>query len=307
MKKLTACLLLLAMLLSCAIAEEKTELPDIDLSAIDWAIPNSELSEDFEQEGAEGEVRLAGDVNPTSAQADEAEEEAFVDGFTPDDVSRMIIDGDDRVTVNNTKAYPYSTMANMKVTGECKCKWECTGFMVGKKFLLTAAHCMICPEHNKWAKNVTFYFGYQSSSKYLYKYTGGWYAVAGTSFPNGYKFDQMSHDWCYLKLDKAVGEKTGWLGFNIASDSEINTRYYTVAGYRDNKLKYGFGWAAAYDENLMLFNADEVAGNSGGPVYLNYQDRADAIIVAEAPEANVNIGRRITRYIWDCMQKDGYQ
>ena len=57
----------------------------------------------------------------------------------------------------------------------------------------------------------------------------------------------------------------------------------------------------------MLFNADEVAGNSGGPVYLNYQDRADAIIVAEAPEANVNIGRRITRYIWDCMQKDGYQ
>ena len=110
-----------------------------------------------------------------------------------------------------------------------------------------------------------------------------------------------------VKLDKAVGEKTGWLGFNIASDSEINTRYYTVAGYRDNKLKYGFGWAAAYDDNLMLFNADEVAGNSGGPVYLNYQDRADAIIVAEAPEANVNIGRRITRYIWDCMQKDGYQ
>ena len=71
MKKLTACLLLLAMLLSCAIAEEKTELPDIDLSAIDWAIPNSELSEDFEQEGAEGEDSEEGEK--AEGEGEEAE------------------------------------------------------------------------------------------------------------------------------------------------------------------------------------------------------------------------------------------
>ena len=306
MKKMLAILVLLALTISCACAEN-TEVGSIDLSAMEIATPNNQLTEDFEQEGSEGKVIIAEQQEEPAESA-----EVSVEPFVPDNLNKAVIGADDRVQVTDTKQYPYSAIANMKVTGECGCRWECTGFMVGKRYLMTAAHCMICTDHNRWAKNITFYFGYRSNSNYLYKYTGGWSATAGTDFPNGYVFDAMENDWCFVRFDKKVGEQTGWIGFNVASDNEINSRFYQVTGYRDNKLKYAYGFASVYDNKLIIHTVDEVSGNSGGPIYLynanNYDaTRADAIIVAESLSGDYNIGRRITNNVWNSMKKDGYE
>ncbi|MDI9521563.1 MAG: trypsin-like serine protease [Bacillota bacterium] len=301
MKKRSILCLLILTVFMIGLASASTL--DVDLESLDLVMPTKSLTEDFEQEGEEGTIKVA----PVSEQEEITEPAVVSEGFAPNELEKAIIGRDDRVQINAPGQYPFSAIANMKVTGACKCKWECTGFMVSRNFLMTAAHCMICPEHNKWAKKVTFYFGYKSSKNYLYKYTGGWTGLAGTDFPN-YRYDNttMNHDWCYLKLSKNVGDKTGWMGIRFASDSEINSGYFQVAGYRDNKLKMDWGNGYAENINLMTYDADDVQGNSGGPVY-DFDNYAVAIIAAESNNPPINIGRRITTTIYKYMVGDGFQ
>ena len=305
MKRLTVILLAVALTLTVGSAGGASS--EIDLRNMRFTFPTNSLFGDFDQEGAAGTVTPADP--PVSASGEEVP--VITEGFVPDRLNKVVIGEDDRIQVFDTAEYPFSAIANMKVTGECGENWECTGFMVGKNFLLTAAHCMYCPEHQKWAQNVTFYFGYKSNSNCLMKYTGGWNAVVGTTFPEGYDFSGMSDDWCYVKLEKNVGEETGWLSFRCAADSEINEQGYVVAGYRNNRLKYCYGEATVSDDHLILFDADDQPGNSGGPIFFTGAEGekacADAIIAAECTEPLINIGRRISRYMYDCMVRDGYQ
>lgn len=302
MKRLLA-ILLAAVLCPVFAFADSANPAEIDLAALEWTLPVTHLSGDFVQEGAPGQVMIAA----KGREASDSGETITVEPYVPESLDRVIVGTDNRVPVRNAQEYPYSAIANMKVTGGCGCKWECTGYMVGRNFLLTAAHCMICPDHGRWADCITFWFGYRNERNYLCKYTGNWQATAGTSFDGGYSFEEMTGDWCYVKLEENIGEQTGWLGFSTASDDEILSRFYTVAGYRDNQLKYDRGSAAVYDRNLITFRADDVAGNSGGPIFLNDTDIADAIIIAEDAAAEINIGRRITVEIWKYMQEDGYQ
>lgn len=315
------------MLLLCACSSWAEQSVSIN-TFTSTSMPVNQLTEDFEQEGEEGVVLFA---DPSEALPETKEtqiagfipadlDKADIDPFDPDnakntrsvsfsedDAEKVIIGSDDRVTVKKPGEYPYSTIANMKVTAECGDKWECTGFMVGRNCLMTAAHCMVCTDHGKWAKNVTFYFGYKNSKNYLYKYTGGWFARAGTLFPNRrYDSDAMDDDWCYVILNKNVGDKTGWFGMNFATDKQITSGKFKVAGYRDNKLKYCWGNASVYSNELIFHNADDMPGNSGGPIFRK-DDYASAIIIAGSDALKTNLGRRITSDIWSYMQKDGYK
>lgn len=299
MKRTASILLTIVLLLTMwsAFAEESKE--DFPLSSD--AMPVNNPVDDIDEEGGEGTVTVA-EGRETSGKT----EEVLVEGFVPDSLEKVVIGKDDRITVSQTSEYPYSAIANMKATGKCGDQWECTGFMVGQNCLLTAAHCMICPEHRQWAKNVTFYFGYKSNSNYLYKYTGGWQACAGTSFPqNEYDWDAMMDDWCYVMFDQDIGNKTGWFGFGIYKDAAIDNQRYIAAGYRDNKLKYSWGNTYVYNDKVFGFDADDVQGNSGGPIYTD--QIVMGIIAAESEDTQMNWGRRITDDLWKWMQEDGYK
>ncbi len=299
MKKLISLLLVI----TCFLAAYSThaEMSKYDYSDMNENMPANQPAEDVEDEGGEGTIEIAdGSVDPE-------EEAVSVEGFMPDHVDKVVIGLDNRITVTYPGEYPFSAIAYIEATGKCGDKWVCSGFMVGKNCLLTAAHCMICSEHRAWAKKATFYFGFENKSNYLYKYTGDWFGRAGTTFPNNrYDAEALQDDWCYLILDENIGEKTGWLGFNCTTGSEIKDHSYMFAGYRDNKLRYCWGYAECCDSKVIGYTADIQPGNSGGPIFMN-DNRAEAIIIAENETRQVNWGRRITSDIWSWMRKDGYQ
>ncbi len=301
---LTATLLLMIGSFSSSSAEKLW-----NLSSVEWTAPVHflEASSDAEK-GSAGSVCLADPAGPVP----ETLPDIHVKGFIPNALKRAVIGADDRIQVNDTEKYPFSAIASMKVTLDCGHEWECSGFMIGKNFLLTAAHCVVCPTHSAHASHILFYFGYNSEGSYLYQYDGPWNAVTGTEFPSGYDFNAMSEDWCIIRLDQNVGEQTGWLDFSVASDSEIGSRRYLAAGYRDGKLKYASGTAEVYDPRLMTFDADQVQGNSGGPLLLSFADQdtvcsVDGIIIAENVDLQTNIGRRIDWNIWNSLLEAGYQ
>ena len=248
-----------------------------------------------EDDGGEGAINLI-EEQDSFANAGSL---SLSEPFTPDGLEKTILIGDDRVTVKKTKQYPYSAIANITGKFSCGCPTQSTGFMVTRNTLLTAAHCLVCQKHNKWAKKLTFYFGYKSNKNYLYRYKSHWEAYVGTLFPNGYTSE---NDWAYVVFDKDVGDKTGWFGLKNLSDSELESGTFTVAGYRDKKLKYDVGGLRVMDSDRMWVDMDVLPGNSGSPIYDsdNY-----AVGIWTTYYDNANSGFRINSKVLDKLRAEG--
>lgn len=229
-------------------------------------------------------------------------EEVAEEEYVPEDAEKAIFGRDNRITVNNPKAYPFCTIAYMEVTGSCGHSWTGTGFMVGKNRLLTAAHCVMCPTHSRWARYVNFYFGYKNAKNYYYKYTGRFTMTVGNSFRRGGY--ETRGDFACIQFDSNIGDRTGWLGYKYGMrDKDLLSKTVYVAGYRDRLLKYDYGKLKSVDREFLRHNIDMVAGNSGGPVF--YRDKYDhyyAVGINIAESRRENIGYRLSSTIFNCFR-----
>ncbi len=241
----------------------------------------------------------------------ETEEVESTQPFVPEGMDKVIIGADDRVTINNTSVYPYSTIGYMFVHATCGCDWSCTCFMVGPSGAMTAAHCLVCSEHGGTADRLDIYFGYVSSKNYLYHYTNGttyWY---GTSFKNedgtySYSINHQRWDYAYIKLQERVGDYTGWLGTRAALDSDADS-YFELAGYKDNQLKSDWGRLTKLSDNPEYrfgITADALPGNSGSPVF-DSDYYALCIWTSYNETRGENYVRRITGDLLGEMRRNG--
>ena len=278
MKKLTALFLCVSMLLAC-------------VSAF------AESQDNTETDGS-GQVHFF-ESNEESTALQESV--PACEPYVPGELEKAVIGADNRVTVNNTSQWPYSAIAMMDVVGECGDRWSASGFLVGDKGLfLTAAHCLVCSKHSKWANNINFYFGYKSSKNYLYKYNGRWDAWVGNLFSN--RNYSIEKDYAVVNISSKVPEKVGYFGAYWAdSDTGIQSYYAYVAGYRDGKLRYDSGFLSVLDSDHVKYVMDDVAGNSGGPIYTS-DGYAIGIIIADSSDRYgnpvYNIGYRLTYEVW---------
>lgn len=245
----------------------------------------------FAEQGNEGIVHIINNWE-LPADADVPDFPNEVSPFIPENMDKAIFGTDNRITVYNPSSYPYSAIAYMDVVGKCGCSWSGTGFMTDKDRLLTAAHCLVCPNHGSWAKYIDFYFGYKNHKNYLYHYNGSWTAWAGNVFKNhSYTTDG---DFGCVKLSKNVGNTVGWFGTRWGvSDKKLESMYLYVAGYRDGMIRYDSGWVKAKNSTIFTYDMDDVPGNSGGPVF-DSDNYAVGIIIAENYLGGYNIGYRLT-------------
>ncbi len=269
---LTTIVMLFSFMALPAMAEENPEEGEITQE-----VPDEEFSEENE-----GSVGILEDAEPAEELPEEDEDDG-TEAYAPDDLEKTIFGKDDRFSVKPSN-YPYSAIAYMEVTAQCGCSWAGTGLMVNKHRMLTAAHCLVCTKHGKWAKNLKLYFGYSSKKKYVYKYSGKWYAWVGDTFKN--KSYRMDWDYACVRLYKNVGNKTGWFKADwSASDSKLKSKWITVAGYRDGKLKAAVGTVQPYGYNHLSYTIDTLPGTSGGPIFDN-DYRVYGINIAQSEVAN---------------------
>ena len=274
MKRIIALLLALLMLAGWALAEEEEAGRGVIV------FPEEELA------ASDGTEKLPPESAPSAPSA-------------PMEPNRTILGSDDRIRVGDTWQYPYSAIAYIVGKYGCGCRWYSSGFMVTRDTLMTAAHCLVCQEHNQWATNMTFYFGYISDNSYFYKYDTDWTAYVGTMFPDGYT---SVNDWGFVHFKYDVGDSTGWFGMRFLNDSDLESGWYTVAGYRDGQLKYDTGPVFVIDADRMWIDADIMPGNSGCPVFdsENY-----AVGLFTTYYDNANSGFRLNSKIRDKLVADG--
>lgn len=322
MKKILAFLLALALLVTgftCAFAEDNGSADaDAEETVTDVSAEDEEEAEDYEEdaeaeyeadfevndeEGAEGTIEFL-DENDEALQEPTEEECEPDEPFDPEEADKKIIGKDNRKTIKNPGKYPYSAIALLQIKFPCEKGYTTygTAFMVSRNKALTAAHCLFCPDHRQWATQIVFNFGYRKGKGSVYRYTGGWKAHIATTFPYGYSGD---NDWGVIKLDKNVGDRTGWFGMWPQVSSQIKSTKYYTAGYRDGKLKRGHGKLHLLDSKHYKFTIDTQQGNSGGPIFRKYKGGyyAVGIITTEWLFINRNSGVRLTEAIRKYVNK----
>ena len=249
-------------------------------------------------ESNEGEVRV---ITPVDEEMTEA---ISIAPYVPENLDKAVIGSDDRITINNPSQYPYSAIAYMEAEGHCGCEWTGSAFMVSPSWLMTAGHCLYCTDHNEWAKTIDFYFGYKSRKNCYYRYEGRWTAWVSNAVVSGGNYSQ--DDYGYVKLEKRVGDKTGWFGMRMLSDSEISYSWYNVVGYRHGVIKRDYGMATVKNSKQIDHNADTEGGYSGCPIF-DDDYYAVAINTSHYIDESANIGRRITSALLSEMRSEGYE
>lgn len=241
-----------------------------------------------------------------SEAAGPADSEDSVPGHKPDSTESApssVIAGDDRVQFTDTTSYPNSAIVYITKDG----KTHCTGWMISADTLVTAGHCVYSYEREEWFSGLEFSPGANGSERPFEtaKAVQTWTDVSWV------KKGSPLLDWGVVKLDKRLGERSGWFGFAWRSGEykDIKTE---LRGYPYDKNPgelWGMsGTVAVSRGNQLCYSMDTYSAQSGSPLYMP----DDALVIGihaygrlpgrftsrECPK-EYNAGTRITKGLFE--------
>ena len=144
---------------------------------------------------------------------------------------------DGRVLVEAME-YPWSAIGRVNAGGRS----YCTGFLVGPRHVMTAAHCLYDFTEGRWrgANELHFVAGYQRDTFLIHSKVARYEAsdrfdVAARADPSN-----TVHDWALLTLADPIGLSAGWLGLMALNSATLQTlmsgnRQILQAGYRSGR------------------------------------------------------------------------
>ena len=229
--------------------------------------------------------------------------------------TNVVIDGT-WTDVRDTSAFPYVTIAYLKIKYKNNQKANGTGFLVSSKCLLTAGHVFFFERDlSNPAVSITAYFGvpYGTDDESI---TGCKYTITVT--PNTAKFiyeenmpsvSTPSVDYGAIVFNSNL--PLGHLGYaSYSSSTSLENKQATVTGYyvdQNNKIVMKTGNGKIYNvlDTQFYHSADTTGGMSGSPVY-DAEQRALGINVAETSSGDLkNWAYRINHNFLEKLRANG--
>lgn len=174
------------------------------------------------------------------------------------------------MTVSALAVGSMDSIAYMNIDFECGCHRTGAGTMIARNGLITAAHNLVCSDHNRNLKSCSFFFGWDGKT-YSYKYSGGfsytWYA----DFSGGYS---SRDDIAYVIFNEDVGRRTGWYEHGVLdpADDSWSWDYYNMVGYKGKSRIWDTAKINVIDSKQLTWpmSGDFSDCMEGGPVMSSY-------------------------------------
>jgi len=213
---------------------------------------------------------------------------------------RKVIGADDRIMIEPTSQYPFSSVGYLELKYSSGYS-RCTGTVISRNIVITAAHCLFDLETGEWAQSVAFLPGMNGKSAPLGMFEAENWVIQKGYVDSGAAIggDQHIHDIGIVEFNTDVGNTTGWLA--VGTNPSLPPFVANIVQYPADKEGY-FMWRSACPVNaenitdyFLTYECDTYGGSSGSSVY-DYIDKDNRIIYAihTTGTPSMNIGVRIT-------------
>jgi glutamyl endopeptidase len=228
--------------------------------------------------------------------------------FGPPPPSAETVHGvDNRVQITNTAAYPWRVHASLLITARDGSRWVGTGWFIGPHTLMTAGHVVYIKNsgvagRDGWVRKIEVMPGRNGASLPYGNVTAvRFFSVQGWTVSG-----DETYDYGAIVLPNDLGKQTGWLGFGVYSDAQLNSSVGNISGYPADKAS-GTQWydarrIASVGPRKVYYDIDTYGGQSGSAVYRIENGSRYGVAVHAYGGSVTNSGTRISRPVFDNMR-----
>jgi glutamyl endopeptidase len=168
---------------------------------------------------------------------------------------------DTRIRIIDTTSFPFRAVGLVGFESG-----GCTGTLIGKRYVLTAGHCIFNIENNKWYKNVKFWAGRNGNEAPFGAV--GWVRLLSTK---GWTVDHDDNsDFGLVILDRDLGTAVGWLGYGY--EEPMHLYNINILGYPGDKpsgtMWHSFCPLLEASTLTLRYNCATAPGESGSAIFV---------------------------------------
>lgn len=274
-----------------------------DAAGLESAAGDVEALDGVRVPGGPGDVLESAGSTVTAPDTSGLQDVA-VASFGPTAALESVLGQDDRTQVHATGSYPWRVHASLLITARDGSQWIGTGWFISPRTLITAGHCVFIkgspvPNRDGWVTSIQVMPGrngatlpYGSVTSTSFRSVHGWMA-------NG----DHNYDYGAILLPTPLGATTGWFGYGVYSDAQLQGSTVNVSGYPGDKPA-GTQWyhanrVTAVNGTKVYYTVDTMGGQSGSAVYQLRDGARFAVAVHAYGGATANSGTRINREVFD--------
>jgi glutamyl endopeptidase len=201
----------------------------------------------------------------------------FVSPFNPSSNNspaplRVIPPNDDRVQINDTAVWPWTTIVKIEGQFDDAHFFACSGWMLGPSTVATAGHCVYSFRDTKtFAYNVTATPALNTSAANSQPF-GSCRAMTSSVLSPWFNNGDSGYDYGVYKLSCRIGYQTGNPGIQVINGSG-DGKNGAVTGYPGDKggttMWTAGGAVTSSLPKTFFFDVDTELGQSGSPLWVN--------------------------------------